>query len=101
MIGAVVQFERKIMLERQREGIAKARAEGKYKVRTPTAPAKTTEIKTLRDQGIGAAENREAAQGWWCQCLSDIGRLKSNSILIYKSGGGPTTNTQPRIVGAQ
>jgi DNA invertase Pin-like site-specific DNA recombinase len=31
MVGATVQFEREIMLERQREGIAKAKAEGKYK----------------------------------------------------------------------
>ena len=27
MLGAVAQFEREIMLERQREGIAKAKAE--------------------------------------------------------------------------
>ena len=30
-IGSVAQFEREMMLERQREGIAKAKAEGKYK----------------------------------------------------------------------
>ena len=56
MIGAIAQFEREIMLERQREGIAKARAEGKYKGRAPTARAKTTEVKALHEQGIGAAE---------------------------------------------
>ena len=33
MIGAMATFEREIMLERQREGIAIARAEGKYKGR--------------------------------------------------------------------
>src|SRR5437763_3757802 len=38
MIGAIGQFE--MMLERQREGIAKARSEGKYKGRAPTARAK-------------------------------------------------------------
>src|SRR5437763_8772603 len=38
MIGAIAQFE--MMLERQREGIAKARSEGKYKGRAPTARAK-------------------------------------------------------------
>jgi DNA invertase Pin-like site-specific DNA recombinase len=37
MIGAIAQFERELMLERQREGIAKAKAEGKYKGRAPTA----------------------------------------------------------------
>jgi len=56
MIGAIAQFEREIMLERQREGIAKARAEGKYKGRAPTARAKATEVKALREQGVGAAE---------------------------------------------
>jgi DNA invertase Pin-like site-specific DNA recombinase len=30
MLGAIAQFERELMLERQREGIAKAKAEGKY-----------------------------------------------------------------------
>ena len=30
MIGAIAQFEREMMLERQREGIAKAKAAGKY-----------------------------------------------------------------------
>ena len=31
VIGSVAQFEREMMLERQREGIAKAAAAGKYK----------------------------------------------------------------------
>lgn len=35
MLGAIGQFEREIMLERQREGIAKAKAEGKFKGRKP------------------------------------------------------------------
>lgn len=35
LIGAVAQFERSIILERQREGIALARAAGKYKGRKP------------------------------------------------------------------
>ena len=33
----MAQFEREMMLERQREGIAKAKAAGKYKGREPTA----------------------------------------------------------------
>ena len=36
MLGAVYQFERSIMLERQREGIAKAKAAGKFKGRPAT-----------------------------------------------------------------
>src|ERR1051325_2434609 len=35
VLGAVAQFERQVMLERQREGIARAKAEGKYKGRKP------------------------------------------------------------------
>ena len=36
VIGAVGQAEREAMLERQREGIAKAKAEGRYRSRVPT-----------------------------------------------------------------
>jgi DNA invertase Pin-like site-specific DNA recombinase len=36
VIGGVATWEREIMLERQREGIAEAKAEGKYKGRAPT-----------------------------------------------------------------
>jgi DNA invertase Pin-like site-specific DNA recombinase len=56
MIGAVAQFEREIMLERQREGIAKARGEGKYKGRQPTARAKSAQVAELKAQGLGASE---------------------------------------------
>ena len=44
------------MLERQREGIAKAKAAGKYKGRKPTARAKADEVRALRSQGVGATE---------------------------------------------
>ena len=33
-VGSVAQFEREVMLERQREGIAKAKAEGKFELRS-------------------------------------------------------------------
>lgn len=52
VLGSVAQFEREMMLERQREGIAKAKAEGKYKGRKPTASAKTDEILSLYGQGV-------------------------------------------------
>jgi DNA invertase Pin-like site-specific DNA recombinase len=52
MIGAVATFEREMMLERQREGIARAKAEGKYKGRKPTARARAAEIATLRADGV-------------------------------------------------
>jgi len=54
MLGAIAQFERELMLERQREGVAKAKAEGKYKGRSPTARAKSPEVHRLRSEGLGA-----------------------------------------------
>ena len=51
MLGGVAEFERAVMLERQREGIAKAKAEKKYKGRKPTARAKAEDVKKLRGDG--------------------------------------------------
>lgn len=56
MVGAIAQFERSIMLERQREGIAKAKAAGKYRGRQPTARARSTEILDLKAEGVEVAE---------------------------------------------
>ncbi|WBL31761.1 recombinase family protein [Sinirhodobacter sp. HNIBRBA609] len=55
LLGSVAEFERDIMLERQREGIAKAKAEGKYKGRAPTARRQADEVITLRNEGVGAS----------------------------------------------
>ena len=44
LVGSISQFEREIMLERQREGVARAKTEGKYKGRKPTARAKSEEV---------------------------------------------------------
>lgn len=51
MFAAMAQFEREMMLERQREGIAKAKAEGKYKGRKPTARAKADDAVRLFREG--------------------------------------------------
>lgn len=56
VLGSVAQFEREIMLERQREGIAKAKAAGKYKGRKPTAQAMAKEITKLRAEGRSMGE---------------------------------------------
>jgi DNA invertase Pin-like site-specific DNA recombinase len=56
VMGAIAQFERKMMLERQREGIAKAKADGRYKGRKPTARAKSTEIRSLSAEGVSLSE---------------------------------------------
>jgi DNA invertase Pin-like site-specific DNA recombinase len=56
VLGAVAEFERAMMLERQREGIAKARADGKYKGRKPTAQAKSAEVEALLKAGVSPTE---------------------------------------------
>jgi DNA invertase Pin-like site-specific DNA recombinase len=56
MLGAIGQFGREMMLERQREGIAKAKSEGRYKGRAPTARAKSDDVHKLAAEGVGAAE---------------------------------------------
>jgi DNA invertase Pin-like site-specific DNA recombinase len=45
-----------IMLERQREGIAKAQREGKFRGRQPTARRRAAEVRGLVAAGIGKAE---------------------------------------------
>jgi DNA invertase Pin-like site-specific DNA recombinase len=44
------------MLERQRAGIGRAKAEGKFKGRKPIARAKSDAIMRLHGQGVAAAE---------------------------------------------
>jgi len=51
LMGSIAEFERELMLERQREGIAKAKAEGKYKGRAPTARRKAVDVRRLRAEG--------------------------------------------------
>jgi len=56
VIGAIGQFEREMMLERQKEGIAKAKRDGRYKGRQPTARVKADQVAVLHRQGIGPSE---------------------------------------------
>ena len=54
ILAGVAAWERSIMLERQREGIAKAKADGKYKGRKATIDAAA--VAQLLSQGVGPAE---------------------------------------------
>jgi DNA invertase Pin-like site-specific DNA recombinase len=56
MLGAIAAFEREMMLERQREGIARAKSEGKYKGRAPTARAKSADVVRLAAEGVNKQE---------------------------------------------
>ena len=51
LFAAIAQFEREVMLERQKVGLAKAKADGKYKGRKPTSDDKKAEILKLAAQG--------------------------------------------------
>ena len=59
MLGAVYQFEREILLERQLVGIAKAKREGKFKGRVPTAKKKSGDIQRLLRDGMKPTEVAE------------------------------------------
>jgi DNA invertase Pin-like site-specific DNA recombinase len=56
VIGAVGQAEREAMLERQRDGIAKAKREGRYKGRVATARRQADEILRLKQAGVRPSE---------------------------------------------
>jgi DNA invertase Pin-like site-specific DNA recombinase len=57
IIGSIAEFERSIMLSRQLEGIARAKAAGKYRGGIPTARAKAEQVFAL----VNAGKTREAA----------------------------------------
>lgn len=77
VMASVAQFEREMMLERQREGIARAKGEGKYKGRKPTARARAEEVLALRAQGLSM--DAIAAQ---------LGIGKGSVVRVIK-GAGP------------
>ena len=56
MLAAIAEFERGLLLERQREGVAKAKLDGKYKGRKPTARAKAAEVIRLDAEGLQRTE---------------------------------------------
>lgn len=56
ILAGVGSWEREVMLERQKIGIAKAKADGKYRGRAPTARAKTPEVLQLKAEGKTAAD---------------------------------------------
>lgn len=77
ILGGIAEFERKIMLERQREGIAKAKAAGKYQGRKPTARAKSQDVLAMHQAGAGATEIARS---------NGIGRASVYRILAAQVG---------------
>ncbi|MWV27479.1 recombinase family protein [Aurantiacibacter rhizosphaerae] len=56
LLGSIAEFERELMLERQREGIEKAKAAGKYRGRAPTARRMAPQVREMRADGARACE---------------------------------------------
>jgi DNA invertase Pin-like site-specific DNA recombinase len=56
VLAAVSCVEREGMLERQREGIAKAKREGRYSGRIPTARRQAADINRLKSEGVRPTE---------------------------------------------
>jgi DNA invertase Pin-like site-specific DNA recombinase len=88
MLGAIAQFERELMLERQREGIAKAKAEGKYKGRAPTARAKAPQVLRLHSEGVGPTEIARRAS---------IGRASVYRILKASQSAVSQPPAKPQV----
>jgi len=67
----VATWEREIMPERQREGIAKAKSAGKYKSRAPTVRRQADEIKAA----IAAGEKPTHVARWLGVARSSVYRM--------------------------
>jgi len=89
VLGGIAEFEREIMLERQREGIAKAKAAGKYKGRKPTAQAKSKEVMELILSGTGPSEAAKAV---------GISRASVYRIMKEHELPAPQKNKQSKYV---
>lgn len=76
LLGSIAEFERELMLERQREGIAAAKAAKKYKGRVPTAQRQADEIIRLKDEGKTVAE-----------IMAKTGAGRSSVFSILKGAG--------------
>lgn len=58
MLGAIAQFERNLLLERQREGIAIAKEKGKYKGKQSRFNA--SDIQTMKERFAKPKTNKSA-----------------------------------------
>jgi DNA invertase Pin-like site-specific DNA recombinase len=77
MFAAVAAFERDIMLERQLSGIARARAEGKYKGRAPTARRQAKAVLELHRAGVAPTK-----------IAAELGISRASVYRILNESGG-------------
>ena len=78
VMGGIAQFERDTMLERQREGIAAAKAAGKYKGRKPTARERSDEVLEKRGRNLGVS-----------RIAREVGISRSSIYRILEDHGDP------------
>ena len=81
IVGSIAQFEREIMLERQRDGIEAAKAAGKFKGRAPTARRKAAEIQRLVAQGVTKERLRGASASALPVCTGTRSRCRKRCTL--------------------
>jgi DNA invertase Pin-like site-specific DNA recombinase len=84
MLGSVYQFERSMLLERQREGIAKAKAAGKYKGKQRTVSREA--VKECLDNGMSIRKT-----------AAHIGCGPSAVQIIKKEFAGSSSIIPPKI----
>jgi DNA invertase Pin-like site-specific DNA recombinase len=83
LLASIAAFEREIMLERQRDGIAAARAKGKYKGRAPTARRKAEAVKKLLADGLAPTAIAK--------------KLAISRASVYRIKGSPTERLKTTI----
>lgn len=86
MLAAIAEFERNMMLERQREGIAKAKAEGKYQGRAPTARRQAADALRLKADGVRPMDIAK--------------RLGISRASVYRLLDAPAANAGDATVGS-
>lgn len=85
IMGAIAEFERALMLERQLDGIAAAKQAGKYKGRQPTAKRKADKVLELAAQNMTRQEIAEKTGIGIASVYRILGAEKQSKQLLGKS----------------
>ena len=96
IIGSIAEFERSMMLSRQLEGIAKAKAEGKYRGGIPTARAKAGQVFALVDAGRTRGEAAEEL-GISIRSVFRILRTRKDAEKAPVALPGTRIRTRPQV----
>ncbi len=95
ILGAFAEFETELRLERQREGIAKAKAEGRYKGRA----RKISKKDVLRMRAKGVTSAREIAKQLGCgyNAVYRVCRDGWGPAPVVKKGGQDGSVSHPAV----